>query len=71
MDDGRVYIRHIRAARPKLCMSGSRGWFADRGWSWSEFLDDGRPLQDFIDAKCPFADRVVRAAQQEASDGRR
>lgn len=64
----RLYIRHLRQSR--TCMKGSRPWFASRGWSWSDFLANGRPLQDFIDDGCPLALPAIKCAQQEVADGR-
>lgn len=62
-------ISHIRQAR--LCMDGARKWFAQRGWSWSEFLADGRPVADFEATGCPLAARAVKIAREEvAEDGR-
>lgn len=67
-DEPRLYLRHLRAA--SLCMGGGRQWFAQRGWSWSDFVAEGRRLQDFRDQNCAIADRAVAAADKEASDGR-
>ena len=69
MPDARVYVRHLRSA--KLCMGGSRVWFADRGWSWTEFLIEGRPVADFIATGDPLALRAAAEAQkEEMTDGR-
>jgi hypothetical protein len=62
-----VYVRHIRNA--SICMGGARQWFAMRGWSWAEFLVEGRPSADFLATKDPFALRTVAAAVKEASRG--
>lgn len=69
MTEERLHIRHLRQA--KLCMNGGRIWFARRGWSWSDFVAEGRPLQDFRDQKCALADRAVAAAEEEARNGGR
>lgn len=65
-DEPKLHVRHLRQA--KLCMGGGRAWFARRGWSWSDFVSNGRRLQDFRDQKCALADRAVAAAEQEAFD---
>ena len=67
-DAPRLFIRHIRSS--KTCMNGARPWFRSRGWSWSDFLANGRPLQDFIDDGCPLARPAIERAQQEVADGR-
>lgn len=64
----RLHVRHIRSAR--ICMNGARAWFEQRGWSWSAFVAEGRPIQDFIDTGCSLAARAVAEAEQEAQDGR-
>jgi len=67
--DPLLLIRHVRAA--KLCMSGARAWFAQRGWSWAEFLAEGRPVSDFEETGCPLAARATKVAREEvAEDGR-
>lgn len=63
-----LYIRHIRAA--KLCMSGARQWFARQGWSWTDFLREGRPVADFEQTGCPLAARAVVFARAEYDNGR-
>lgn len=68
MSDLMVHVRHMRQA--KLCMSGTRTWFAARAWPWADFLANGRPAQDFIDTKDPLALRPVEAARKEALGGR-
>lgn len=62
-----VYVRHMRMAR--LCMSGTRVWFAARGWDWSEFLARGRPATDFIATGDPLAMRPVEAARKDSTRG--
>ena len=64
----RVYVRHMRQVN--FCMKGTRAWFEARGWSWSAFVAEGRPAQDFIDTGDPLALRTVEAARKEAADGR-
>lgn len=61
-----IWPRHIRGSRQ--CHKNARLWFAQRGWSWAEFVEKGRPIQDLIDTGCPLAARVVAFAEQEATD---
>lgn len=75
MADGKLWPRHLRAAKPTpICMSGGRQWFAQRGWSWNDFVLNGRDLQQFRDTNCPLALRACAAADAEAeaevNDGR-
>jgi len=67
MEEPRLHIRHLRQA--KLCMKGGRSWFALRGWSWIDFVAEGRPLSDFVATGDPLALRAVAAAEKEARDG--
>ncbi|WLJ71138.1 hypothetical protein [Sphingomonas phage Carli] len=59
-----AYPRHIRASL--ICTRGARGWFKAQGWSWSEFIVNGRPADDFRATGDPFAIQVAEAAEQEA-----
>lgn len=61
------YVRHIRAA--KICLGGAREWFAMRGWSYAEFLEQGRPSGDFLATGDPFAMRMLAAAMKESASG--
>ena len=63
----RLYIRHVRLAA--LCRKGTQTWFERQGWSWSDFLTDGRPIEDFEDTGCPLAARAVVFARAEAESG--
>jgi hypothetical protein len=65
----RAYIRHIRAAR--ICAAGARHWFAQQGWSWQDFLREGRPAADFEATGDHFAAQVAELARQEAANGSR
>lgn len=67
MSDLMVHVRHMRQA--KLCMSGTRAWFAARAWPWGDFVTNGRPAQDFIETGDPLAMRPVAAAKLEAERG--
>lgn len=64
----RLHPRHLRQSR--TCMKNSRMWFRERGWSWTEFLAEGRPVEDFIATGDPLALPAIEAAQKEARDGR-
>lgn len=63
-DDLIVHVRHMRQSN--LCMKGTREWFAARDWSWSDFITNGRPAQDFIETGDPLAMKPVEAARREA-----
>ena len=65
--DVQCYVRHLRAA--KICCEGGRGWFAKHGWSWDDFITNGRHSSDFIATGDPFALRMVSAAAKEAERG--
>ena len=62
-----IYLRHIDAAN--ICHKGARRWFKDRGWGWTDFLDNGRAAEDFANANCAFADRVVAELKKELDGG--
>lgn len=62
-----VRTRHLRQA--KLCHNGARQWFAARGWSWADFVQNGRPVEDFEATGCPLAARLAKAAREEDSRG--
>lgn len=66
---GLLHPRHLRRAR--LCMDGGRDWFAARGWSWSDFVSNGRRIEDFEETGCPLAARAVKFAREEVADGSR
>jgi len=67
MSEPRLYVRHIRGAR--ICMDGARKWFSQRGWSWGQFVAEGRVLSDFEATGCPLAARAVAVARKESVDG--
>lgn len=69
MSEVRLHQRHLRQTR--TCMKNSRMWFKDRGWSWQDFLDNGRPVEDFIAVGDVLAQPAIDAALQEARDGRK
>jgi hypothetical protein len=59
-----VRISHIRTA--KICMSGARDWFKQYDLSWSDFLQNGLPVEVMEATQHPLALRVCRIARQEA-----
>lgn len=63
MSEPLLHIRHLRQA--KLCMDGARKWFASRGWSWGDFVSNGRPVAEFEATGCPLAMRAVAKAHEE------
>lgn len=67
-DSTLIFPRHLRQS--KICNDGGRGWFAARGWSWGDFVADGRVAQDFIDTGDTLALQVVAAAHKEIDGGR-
>lgn len=67
MPEPTIHVRHMRQA--KLCMAGTRAWFAARDWSWASFVAEGRPAEDFIATGDPLAMRPVEAARRESDDG--
>lgn len=58
-----VYMRHIRAA--KLCAGGTREWFRRQGFDWTDFLNNGIPLEKMEATGDPLALRVTTIAKQE------
>lgn len=64
-----VQMRHIRAA--KLCARGSRHWFETNGFSWADFVANGKPADELEATGDALALQVVAIARQEAADGRR
>jgi hypothetical protein len=68
--DGELRVRqhHIRAA--KICMKGSRAFFAKHGLSWSDFLDNGLPVRVLEEIGDPVALRAAVQAVAEEAHGR-
>jgi hypothetical protein len=62
-DEPRIFMHHVRAAR--LCASGARAWANAHGFDWNEFLTRGIPVSR-VEGLDPVADRVVRAARENA-----
>lgn len=63
-----VTMKHIRAA--KLCASGARNWFDVNGFSWNDFLINGKSADELEATGDALALRVTAAARKEAEDGR-
>lgn len=57
-------VQHIRAAN--LCTRGARVWFRNRGWSWTDFLRDGLPVERLRETGDALAMRVADAAEKDA-----
>ncbi len=64
-----VTMRHIRSA--KLCASGARDWFKQYGFSWSDFLENGKPVEELEATGDALALKVTAIARKEEEDGRR
>ncbi len=60
-------VAHIRQAG--LCLQGARAWFKRHGWSYNDFIRDGRPVEDFEETGCPLAQRAVKIAREEVAGG--
>jgi hypothetical protein len=59
----RCYRRHLRMT--KICGNGARRWWAQHGFNWPEFLQDGIAGETLLGTNDPFAQRVVEAARTE------
>jgi hypothetical protein len=59
-----VHPRHIRAA--KICMAGSRRFFAKHDLNWNDFIDNGIPVSVLESIGDPIALRAARQAELEA-----
>lgn len=64
-----AYMRHIR--QEKICAGGARTWFAQHGFSWSDFLENGILAEKLAGTGDQFAIRVANNAVKEFKDGRR
>lgn len=63
-----VHMRHVRTA--KLCSGGARRWFEANGFSWSDFLENGKSADELDATGDALAHRVTAIARKEAVDGR-
>lgn len=64
----RVWPRHIRAA--KICMAGSRDFFAKHDLDWNDFLANGIPVAVLEEIGNPIALSAAAEARKEVlSDG--
>lgn len=62
-----VRISHVRAA--KLCTKGARNWFETYGFSWSDFLANGKAVEELEATNDPLAFRVTAIARSGVRDG--
>lgn len=62
-----VRIQHVRAAQ--LCTSGARAWFKKYGFSWTDFLANGKPAEELEATNDELAFRVTAIARKEAENG--
>lgn len=63
-----IKIAHIRAA--ELCTGGARHWFARHGLSWTDFLENGVPVEVIESTEDPFAMKVAGIAREDMVNGR-
>lgn len=57
-----VYMSDIR--RAKMCSSGARNFFRDRGLDWMGFLQNGIPAEELWNTGDPMAHIVVEEARR-------
>ena len=63
-----VRLSHIRKA--DLCHSGARRWFNSYGFSWADFLMNGKSADELEQTGDPLALKVVAIAREESENGR-
>ena len=63
-----VTMRHVRAA--DICSNGARRWFQEHGFSWTDFLENGKSADELEATGDAIALRVTAIARAEAADGR-
>ncbi len=63
-----LQLHHVTAAG--YCRKGARAWFKQRGWNYTDFLENGRDVADFEATGCQFAINAVAEARKESEDGR-
>ncbi len=61
-----VYPRHARKAR--ICMKGSRRWFAAQGLDWDDFVTNGIPSERLRATNDPIVEQAVIEAEREAGE---
>lgn len=61
-----VTITHIRQA--KLCAKGARNWFQSHGFSWADFLQNGKSADELEATGDPLAFRVTAIARAHEAD---
>jgi len=64
-----VRMKHLRAAG--MCNREPRKFALMQGWSWTEFLEHGLPVELLESTGDPLALRVAAIARREAADERR
>lgn len=62
-----VHMRHLRAVG--MCNREPRLFAKRQGWSWTEFVTNGLPIELIEATGDPLAMRVAQAARDEA-DGK-
>ena len=63
-----VKISHVRKA--DLCSGGARRWFKSYGFSWNDFLQNGKSADELEATGDPLALKVVAIAREDAANGR-
>jgi hypothetical protein len=66
----RVFWRHVRAARPRICFNGSRSFFEKHGLDWRDFQRNGIPGEKLVEIGNPIALRALAEAEKESAGGR-
>lgn len=62
-----VHLRHIRKAH--LCRRGAAAWFAQYGFSWDDFLDNGLSADTLDATGDDLAHKVTALARKETTNG--
>lgn len=62
-----VTMKHIRQA--DLCAKGARAWFLSHGFSWNDFLENGKDADELDATGDALAHQVTAIARQENSNG--
>lgn len=63
----RIYLRDFKHAGH--CANGIRGWFAQQGFDWRDFVKNGIEAQRMIDTGDVLAIEIVRRKQAEENHG--
>lgn len=67
MSEGRIHMRHVRMAG--RCVPGARTWVESQGWSWRDFVKNGRPIEDFEATGDPLVVDLIAFARAEVAGG--